>query len=153
MGIHPLVRGRSQRLRRALSSDRDEAAPFVRTDPSGDGLADILKAGEIPQIREVPALLRFHGLHGAAGAFKEDAFAARSDFKRQSATIGTQTGMVLDEFGGGLAEVSRQSGNFGFRDAHLSGPPATGGAALAFVENWHGRERSRPGSGGKMEAQ
>jgi hypothetical protein len=136
-----------------LGCDRDEAAPYVHIDPSGDGLADFFKAGEIPKVREVPALLGFHGLHGAAGAFEEDALAAGSDFKSQPAAIGTQTGMELDEFGGGLAEVSRQSGNLRSCDAHLAGPTATGGTALAFVENWHGWERSRPVPGGNMETQ
>jgi hypothetical protein len=93
-----------------VGDDCDEVAPFVCINPSRDGLAVIFKAGEMPQIREIAALLRFYGLYRAEIAVEEDALAVGSDLERQSAAVGTQTSVAVYKIGGGQAEENRQSG-------------------------------------------
>ena len=135
-----------QRFRGALGGGGDEAAPFIRTDKPRDRVAGLFEAGEIPQVWEVAALLRLHGLHGASVAFEEDALAVGPDFEREAAAVGAQTGVVLDEFRDAQTEVIRQAGDFRFGDTHLAGPPATRRAALAFVKDGHGGKLA--GAGG-----
>lgn len=98
-----------------------------------------LKAREIPKVREIPALLRFNWLNRAIVAGEENAFAVGLIHHRQPAAIARQSGVLLNECVLGDVEVCGHAGDFAVLEAHLTWPPATGGAALAFVEDRHGR--------------
>ena len=70
---------------------------FLLADFARNGVADIFKAGKIPEIRKFPAFLRLHWLDGAVVAFEEDAGAVRIFLERQATAIGAQLGELLDE--------------------------------------------------------
>jgi len=110
---------------------------FCRADFEGDGMAGFFKAGEIPQVRKLPALLRLHGLHGAILAFKKNALAVWFFQQRQTSVIMAQAGEPLDEIVLAQALERREPRDFLIGQAHLPRPAAAGRAALAFEENWH----------------
>jgi hypothetical protein len=60
---------------------------FLITHQFRDCLAGFLEAREIPEIGEVAALLRFHGLNPTIVPVEEDAFTGRLLIQRQSVTI------------------------------------------------------------------
>src|SRR5688572_30811860 len=49
----------------------DESRVFLGTDLPGDGPAGLLEPREVPQVWEVPALLRLYWLDGAISSFEE----------------------------------------------------------------------------------
>jgi hypothetical protein len=122
-----------------LPDQRDAAFVFRRTDFAGQGVTDFFKAGKIPEIRKFLALLRLDGLDGATFAFQKNARAIRLFLKRQSASVVTQPGELLDKIGFAQALEGREPLDFRVGQTHLSRPATTGRATLAFEEDGHGR--------------
>ena len=118
---------------------RDATFVFRFGDFARERFARLLKAGKIPKVRKIAALLRLDGLHGAIVAFQKNAAAVRFFQQGQSAAIPTQPRELLDEIGFAHAFERREPRDFFIRQTHLSWPATTGRAALAFVENGHGR--------------
>ncbi len=61
------------------------------------GAAKTFRAGEVPKIRKIAALLGFDRLHKTSPTFEKDAFAIGFLLQGQSAAVGTQTRVALDE--------------------------------------------------------
>ena len=121
---------------------RDEPLEFLLADEARDGLADFFKAGKIPEVRKIAALLRLDGLHRAIAAFQKNATASRFFLQGQSAAIPAQPRELLDEIGFAHALERGEAGDFRVRQTHLPRPLAAGRAALAFKENRHARRVS-----------
>lgn len=119
----------------------DAAGVFGLGDFAGNGVADFFKAGKVPEVRKLAALLRLHRLHGAVLAFEKNARAVGLFLQRKAATVSTQPGVALDEIGFAQALERREPRDFRTVQQHLSRPATTGRAALAFEENGHGRVR------------
>ena len=116
----------------------DESRIFLGTDLPWDGPAGLLEPREVPQVWEVPALLRLHRLDGAIISFEEHTGAVGILRQRQTATVPGQPGEFLDERDFGHTAKRREAGEFAVVQPHLARPPAAGGAALALVEDRHG---------------
>ena len=82
---------------RAPRRRHHESAILFLRNQVGQRTARLLEAGEVPQVRKVPALLRLHWLHGAVLTVEEDAFAIRLVHQRQAAPVGAQPRELLDE--------------------------------------------------------
>lgn len=100
-------------------------------------MADFLKAGEVPEVWEITTLLGLHRLHGAVVAIQKNAFAIRLLLKREPATVLGEPRELLDERNLSHAFERGESRDFAIAQAHVAGPPATGGATLAFMEDRH----------------
>jgi len=76
-----------------------ERRPPLRFVPSGhlNGLADLAPAGKIPCIREVPALLWFHGLDGALILLEEKTGSIFPINQGQTSPIRTEAGVFLNK--------------------------------------------------------
>ncbi len=107
-------------------------------------MANLLEAGEIPEIRKVAALLRLHGLHGATFSFQKDTLAVGLFLQRQPAAIPAQPSELLDEIGFAQALEISEPGDFRIRQAHLPRPATAGRAALAFEKDGHLRRLAEP---------
>ena len=116
---------------------RHEPFVFFLADMARDGVAGFFKAGKIPEVRKVAALLRLDGLHRAVVALQKNAFAIRLVQQCQSAPIRAQPREALDEVGFAQALERGEAGDRGIVQPHLSRPAAAGGAALTFVEDGH----------------
>ena len=116
---------------------RDAAFVFGLADFARKGVAGLLEAGEIPEVREIAALLRLHGLNGAIVAFQKNAAAIRLFQQRQPTTIPAQPRELLDELGFAQALERGEPGDFRIRQTHLPRPAATGRATLTFIKNRH----------------
>lgn len=101
-------------------------------------MANVFKPRKIPSIRKIAALLRLDRLHRAIVAFEENAFAGGLVFQRQPVPALIQARELLNEIELAHFFECRESGNFLPGQPHLSRPPATGRAALAFKKNRHG---------------
>jgi len=130
---------------------RDTTLEFLFADQARDGLAGLLKAGKIPEVRKITALLRLDGLHGAVVAFQKDAAAIRFFLQGQSAAIPGQPRELLDEIGLAQALERGEPRDLLVRQTHLSPPAAAGRATLAFVENWHAGKVIWRGCGGNLK--
>ena len=118
--------------------DEDDAPLVFRLgDFARKGFAALLKAGKIPQIRKIAALLRLDGLHGAVIGVQKNATAVRLFLQGQTATIPAQPSELLDEVGLAHAIERGEPRNFLIRQAHLTRPAAAGRATLAFIKNRH----------------
>ena len=118
--------------------DEDDAPLVFRLgDFARKGFAGLLKAGKIPQIRKIAALLRLDGLHGAVIAVQKNATAVLLFLQGQSATIPAQPSELLDEVSLVHALECGEPRGFLIRQAHLTRPAAAGRATLAFVKNRH----------------
>lgn len=95
------------------------------------------KAGEIPEIWEIAALLRLDRLHRAVVAGKEDAFAVGLFRQSQAAAVRTQAGETLNELRFRHVKMTCQLCDFTVGEFDLARPAAAGGAALAFVKDRH----------------
>ena len=115
----------------------DAPLVFRLGDFARKGFAALLKAGKIPEIRKIAALLRLDGLHGTVIAVQKNAAAVGLFLQGQSATIPAQPRELLDEIGFAQAPERGESGDFRLRQTHLSRPAAAGRATLAFVKNRH----------------
>ena len=100
-------------------------------------MAGLFEAGESPEIRKVPALLGFYGLHRAIATLQELALAVGLLDQRKPAAIARQPGKALDELAFGQGHEVGQSPNLLVAHTDVARPPATGGATLAFVEDRH----------------
>jgi hypothetical protein len=116
----------------------DAAVVFGLAHVAGEGAAGFFEAGEIPEVGEITALLRFDGLDGTVLAFEKDAGAAGLFHEREAVAIFAQAGVTLDEIVFGQAEVPGHAGDLFVRKPDLARPAAAGGATLAFVEDGHG---------------
>jgi hypothetical protein len=67
-----------------------------RADFAGNRMTGFLEAGKIPEVRKIPALLRFHGLHGAVVALQENALAIRLFLQGESLPVLAETGSRND---------------------------------------------------------
>jgi len=115
----------------------DAPLVFRLGDFARKGFAGLLKAGKIPEVREIAALLRLDGLHGAVIGVQKNATAVRLFLQGQTATIPAQPSELLDEVGLAHAIERGEPRNFLIRQAHLTRPAAAGRATLAFVKNRH----------------
>ena len=104
------------------------------------GVATLFEAREPPEIREVAALLGFDRLHGTIPAFQKLALTIRLLDQRKSAPVTSQPRIALNEFLFRQPQKTSQLFDFQFIYPDVAGPPATSGAALAFIENWHALE-------------
>ncbi len=84
-----------------------------------DRAADILEAGEVPEIWKIPALLRLDSLHGTIIANQENTFAIGLLLQSQPATVVAQPCESLNEVVFVQAFECRQPRNFGVVQAHL----------------------------------
>jgi hypothetical protein len=116
---------------------RNTLLKFLLAEEAWDGVAGLLEAGKIPEVRKIAALLRLHGLHGAIFAFQKNAAAIRFFLQRQSAAIPAQPRELLDEIRFAQALERSEPGDFLIRQTHLPRPAAAGGAALTLVKNRH----------------
>jgi hypothetical protein len=119
----------------------DAPLVFRLGDFARKGFAGLLKAGKIPEIWKVAALLRLDGLHGAVVAVQKNAPAVRFFLQSQPAAIPAQPRELLDEIRFAQAFERGKPGNFRVRQSHLPWPAAAGRATLTFEENRHGRVR------------
>jgi len=94
--------------------------------------AGLLEAWEVPQIRKRSALFGLHRLHRTVVAFEEDAFAIGFVHQCESLPILAQSRELLDEVELAQSFESRELREPFIAQAHLAGPPAAGGASLAF---------------------
>ena len=115
----------------------DQPPVIVIIHHSRDGVANLLRSREIPEVREIAALLRLDGLHGAVIGVQKNATAVRLFLQGQTATIPAQPSELLDEVGLAHAIERGEPRNFLIRQAHLTRPAAAGRATLAFVKNRH----------------
>jgi hypothetical protein len=115
----------------------DQALKLLLADLARNRVADFLETGEIPKIRKIAALLRLHRLNRAVVASEENALPVGLVPQGQSAPVCAQPRVSLDEFVLAELEEGGEARDGLIIQPHLSGPPATGGAALAFVENRH----------------
>ena len=118
-------------------NEGDAPLVFRLGDFARKGFAGLLKAGKIPEVREIAALLRLDGLHGAVIGVQKNATAVRLFLQGQTATIPAQPSELLDEVGLAHAIERGEPRNFLIRQAHLTRPAAAGRATLAFVKNRH----------------
>ena len=129
---------RSEQLIRSHPADQFLECLFA--DLAWDGVADLFKAGEVPQVGELAALEGLDWLYSAIVSVEENAFPIRLIFQGEAAAIAGEPGEALNELMLRKSFELRNARDFRIREAHLPGPPAAGGAALAFVENRHGGE-------------
>ena len=61
------------------------------------GQADVAPAGEVPGVGEVPALLGFHRLDPTILPMQKDAGSVRLIDEGESAPVGAEAGVALDE--------------------------------------------------------
>ena len=109
----------------------------------GDGPADLLKTGEIPEIREIPALLRLDRLDRAIVSRQKYAAAVWLLLQGQALAIMTQPGETLDEIIFTQTMEGGKPRDFRVRQTHLPWPAAAGGTSLAFEKNRHGIGKRR----------
>jgi hypothetical protein len=102
-----------------------------------EGATGGFRAGKIPEVREIEALLRFYGLDSALAGFQKYAFAIGLVHQGETATIRSQARELLDKIVLGHGPEFCQPGNFGVRKPHLPRPATAGRAALTFKENGH----------------
>ena len=112
-------------------------------------MADLFEAREIPQVREVAALLWFYRLHGATLAIEEDTFTVGLILQSEPAPVAAQPRELLDELAFTQAPKGGEARNFHLRKRHLPRPAAAGGATLTFMKNWHARDSNGVGTAGK----
>ncbi len=115
----------------------EEATVFQLRDAARDGAAVFFRTGKIPKVREVAALLRFHGLHRAFLAIEEKALAVGLFLQGKPTSVLAQPGKLLDEVVFAQDFERGDLGDFRLRQSHLPWPAAAGRAALAFVKNRH----------------
>ena len=101
-------------------------------------MTDLLKVWEIPQIREITALLRLYGIDIAVVAIEQNTCTIWLVSQDQRRSCRIQFGIPLYELHLRQLEVLRHSTNFRFRQFDQSRPSATGGASLTFVKDRHG---------------
>lgn len=132
----------------------DSLAPLLGRDLTRNGLTDFLEAREVPQVREVAALLRLDGLNAAIVSIQELALAVGLFQQGEAFAVGPQSRVPFNKFSLIQSEVSRDAGDFRVRQSYLARPAAARRAALAFVENRHPRisNASRPGRKEKPRA-
>ena len=118
-------------------NEGDAPLVFRLGDFARKGFAGLLKAGKIPQIRKIAALLRLDGLHGAVIAVQKNATAVLLFLQGQSATIPAQSRELLDEVSLAHTLKRGEPRDFLIRQAHLTRPAAAGRATLAFIKNRH----------------
>jgi len=106
-------------------------------DQARDGMAEFLRAGKVPEIRKIPALLWFDGLDGTIFSFQKNAFTIGLVHQGQAASILGEPGKFMNESHLGEILKSGEPGDFGLGQTHLAGPAAAGGATLTFQEDWH----------------
>ena len=124
----------------------DQATPFVGGHVHRPGPAFFLEPREVPKVGEVAALLRLHRLHPTVTASQEDARAVRLVGQCESVPLHGNPRVAGDELLFRDPEVRGHAADFLLGDADLSGPTATGGAAIALPEDGHGQVGS-PGMG------
>ena len=101
------------------------------------GPADLLESWKIPQIGEVTALLRLDFLHDAISPIEKSAFAVWVFVKGETAPIGSESRIVLDEIEFAQTEVFGHATDLLIADTHLPRPATAGRAAVAFVKDRH----------------
>jgi hypothetical protein len=84
-------------------------------------------------IGKTSALTGFDRLNDTIAAAQEDALAILLLHQRQTATVPSQSQVFLDELVPRQSDVGRQLPDFAIGQTHLSRPPTTGRATLAFV--------------------
>lgn len=115
----------------------DELAVFFLRYFTRYRLAELSKSGEIPDVREVSALLWLHRLNRAFRAIEEDAFAVHFLNERQALPVLPDPGIGLDKPLFRHPFKLSHLADFVVGDLDLSGPPTTGRAALAFIKDRH----------------
>lgn len=126
-------------LWRAPGGPGNESNIFGGVDHSRNGAAGLSGARKIPEIREIAALLRFHGLHGtfAALLLQEDALTARLIQQGQAETIIRQPRELLDEIEFAQSPKVGQPGDFRLCQTHLTRPATASRTPLTFQKNRH----------------
>lgn len=118
---------------------------------SRPSLAHFFEPWEIPSVWKIPALLRLDGLNRAIAVLEEDALAVWFFNQGQPPAIGPQSGVGLDKCKLVQALETGHARDLVRADLHLPGPPATGGAALAFQDNRHAKCYTTRGKGFKAQ--
>jgi hypothetical protein len=115
----------------------DPLSKLILIDRNGDCVALILKPGEIPKIRKIAALLRFHRLNAATASLQKDALPVLLVFECQALAVLTKAREFVDESGFFGPEMPADPGDLLAREGNVPGPTATGGTPLAFVKGGH----------------
>lgn len=116
---------------------RDPPREFGFTDFLRDGAAQLLEAGEVPEIGKLATLLRFHRLHCAIVALEKDAGAVGSFLERQPAAICPKRSELLNEVVLAHPLEGCESRDLVVVQEHLTRPSAAGRATLTFQKNGH----------------
>jgi hypothetical protein len=119
---------------------------FLGPDQPGKCMAAFFEIRKAPEVRKITALLGLDRLDGTVIALEENALAVRFIHQGQPASIVGQSCESLDELLLGLPFESGQSCDLTFCQAYLAGPPAAGGATLAFIKYRHKQEDSYVGT-------
>jgi len=120
-----------------MSIAPSEFLVFCTAHDPRDGLALLFEAGEVPEIREIAALPRLDRLDRAIDPFQEDAFAIGFLREREPLPVLPQTRELRNERALTHALERRHPADFGIGNSHLTWPPATSRAPLAFVKDRH----------------
>jgi hypothetical protein len=104
-----------------------------------DGTTDFFKAGKIPEVWKIPALLWLYWLHRTVPALEKNTFAIRLVLQGKALAIPAQVKKRLDEIKLTQTLKSREARDFLIGQTHLSRPPAAGSTTFALVKNWHVR--------------
>ena len=101
----------------------------------GAGTA-IVPPREVPFMREIPTLLRFHGLNSARIVlFQHNAGTIRGINQRETHSIALQMAPLVDEIRFFHLEISRYGADVFIGKAHVPLPAAACTAALAGMHN------------------
>ena len=111
---------------------------FSLRDFAWDGAAMCVSLGMPPQVREIPALLRLHGLNGAIVTGKKHAHTIRLLLQGKAASVMGQAREALNEVVFAQPLKCGEAGHFRICEPHLAGPAAAGRATLAIVKDRHG---------------
>ncbi len=101
------------------------------------GSADLFEAGEIPEIRKVPALPRFDRVHPAIISVQKDTLAIFFVLQGETISLGMDPCELLDKIAFVQLKEFRQALNFLLGNPNLAGPAAAGGATVALIKNRH----------------
>ncbi len=85
------------RLARGAGGFRHQAPEFLLADLPGDRVANLFKAGKVPEIRKIAALFRLHRLNRTVVAFEKNTFATGLVLQGKSLAIMPQVKKRLDK--------------------------------------------------------
>jgi hypothetical protein len=98
------------------------------------GVADVAPAGEVPFVGEASALTWLYWVDATGVAFEHDTFVVGFLDERETLPIGAESRVLLQKRLLGDAKKIGHAWNVFVFEAHIAGPFAAGGAALADVK-------------------